>query len=583
LFKIIEIKMCSQSDEEFTYKFESGINYFKGGNSTGKTEFYKFIDFIFGSSDDISKKEWYKESLKKAVMIFEYQNIKYRCIRTLDKEINYFDYESEAINERNNITLAVYKDKLNKLFSTDEMLKKLKQFTNENLTFRTFTMFNFLGEKRQGLTYNFLDKCSDIKYYSKLNSVLNYIFNNNVEEIFELQKKIETLEAEVKNLKETSAKYDFINKQVNNNLRKLSSPKVYNGKNSNDILDYIIDYKQLNADKKIKKSKNIADLEFIYNELDEQIKIYENRKNDSKQILREYENKKMLLNTLNELLTDNKNFTYLVEPLTELLEEMDESISFSKYLIKDNTIQELKNQREILKEQIKDNNNKFQIFTIDDKNKFIILIEEYLSDNVKDVSDELEIKRKELKELKDKLKNLQNKDDTKKIDQFSNYITKLYKSAYEVSEIVGTDIDEKGFKIQYIKRGNVLQPKKNEYIKGKSVEVNYLMGSMARHTLIQLCGYLAFIKLLISEKRTPLIPILVFDHISKPFDKENISSIGKIISSFYEDISKEDVQMFIFDDKEFKDLGVEVDFSVDLKNTKKTGFNPFYVEKENNE
>lgn len=575
--------MCSQSDEEFSYKFESGINYFRGGNSTGKTEFYKFIDFMFGSSDDISKKEWYKDSLKNAVMIFEYQSIKYRCIRTLNKEMNYFDYESENFSEENKITLTAYKEKLNKLFSTDEILKNLKQFTNEHLTFRTFTMFNFLGEKRQGLTYNFLDKCSDVKYYSKLSSVLNYIFNNNVEKIFEVQKEIEILIKEVKNLKETSDRYDFIKKQVNNNLKKLSSSKIYNGKNSKDILDYIKDYKQLNTDNKIKKSKNIADLEFNYNELDEQIKVYENRKNDSKQILKEYENKKMLLNTLNELLTENENFTYLIEPLTELLEEMDESISFSKYLIEDNTIQELKKQREILKEQIKDDSNRFQIFSIEDKNKFIILIEEYLSDNVKDVSEELELKRQKLKELKETLKNLQNKNDTKKINQFSKYITKLYKSAYEVSEVVSTDIAENGFKIQYIKRGNVLQPKKTEYMNGKSVEVNYFMGSMARHTLIQLCGYLAFIKLLISENRTPLVPILVLDHISKPFDKDNISSVGKIISTFYEDISKEDIQMFIFDDKEFKDLGLEVDLFDDLKKSSKTGFNPFYIEKENNE
>lgn len=583
MFKIIEIKLCSKTDEEYIYEFESGINYFKGGNSTGKTEFYKFIDFMFGASDDISKKEWYKDSLKKAIMIFEYQNIKYRCIRTLNKEMNYFDYDSENISEENKLTLTAYKEKLNKLFSTDEILKNLKKFTNEHLTFRTFTMFNFLGEKRQGLTYNFLDKCSDIRYYSKLSSILNYIFNSNVEKIFEVQNEIEILTKEVKKLKEVSERYVFINKQVNNNLKKLSSPKIFNGKNSKEILDYIKEYKQLNVDKKNQKSKNIADLEFGYNELDEQIKVYENRKNDSKQILKEYENKKILLNILNELTIDNQNFTYLTEPLTELLEEMDESISFSKYLIEDNTIQEFKKQREILKEQIKDNNNKFQIFSIEDKNKSLLLIEEYLSDNVNDVSEELELKGKELKELKEELKKLQNKDDTKKINLFSNYITKLYKSAAEVSDVVGTDIAETGFKIQYIKRGNVLQPKKTEYMKGEKVEVNYFMGSMARHTLIQLCGYLAFIKLLISENRTPLVPILVFDHISKPFDKDNISSVGKIISTFYEDVSREDIQMFIFDDKEFKELGLEVDLFDGLEKSNKTGFNPFYTDKENNE
>ena len=90
---------------------------------------------------------------------------------------------------------------------------------------------------------------------------------------------------------------------------------------------------------------------------------------------------------------------------------------------------------------------------------------------------------------------------------------------------------------------------KKDIVKNEEVYVNYYMGSMARHTLIQICGYLAFIKLLINENRVPLIPIIVFDHISKPFDEQNVCAVGKVISKFYEDVSKNDIQMFIFDDK----------------------------------
>ena len=55
MFKIKKLRIFSPDNEEFVYKFKAGINYFRGGNSTGKTEFYKFIDFMFGSSEDISK------------------------------------------------------------------------------------------------------------------------------------------------------------------------------------------------------------------------------------------------------------------------------------------------------------------------------------------------------------------------------------------------------------------------------------------------------------------------------------------------------------------------------------------------
>ncbi|GAB6494062.1 hypothetical protein OA45_02537 [Bacillus sp. UMTAT18] len=581
MFKIKKLRIFSPDNEEFVYKFKAGINYFRGGNSTGKTEFYKFIDFMFGSSEDISKKNWFKNSFKQASMIFEYNSIKYNIIRTLDKEKNYFLYESETLNESDHINLNEYKDKLNAVFSNDEILKELKLFTNENLTYRTFTMFNFLGEKRQGLTYNFLDKCSDIKYYTKLNWVLNYIFNKNLGRIFELQEEIEKLKKEIKNLELMDSKYAFICTQVNENLKKLTSSKIYNGKNAEMILKFISDYKKLNMDEVVKKSKNIADLEFAYNQVDEQIKVYENRKIDSKEILKEYQNREILLKNLNVLLERNKELDYLVEPLNELLEEMDESISFSKYLIKDRTIIELKREREFLKEKLKDSEYRFKIFSIDEKKKSILLIEEYLGENIKDVNKELNIKKKALRSLTNEMKDLQNKDDNTKINSFSEYMTNLYKVAAEVSEIVSTDVSEKGFKIEYIKRGNVLQPKKKDIVKNEEVYVNYYMGSMARHTLIQICGYLAFIKLLINENRVPLIPIIVFDHISKPFDEQNVCAVGKVISKFYEDVSKNDIQMFIFDDKEFENLGLDVDIFAELKNDYKTGFNPFYAEQEN--
>lgn len=43
VFKIIRLDMVSNENETFTYLFESGINYFKGVNDSGKTEFYSFI------------------------------------------------------------------------------------------------------------------------------------------------------------------------------------------------------------------------------------------------------------------------------------------------------------------------------------------------------------------------------------------------------------------------------------------------------------------------------------------------------------------------------------------------------------
>ncbi|WP_223635288.1 hypothetical protein [Planococcus sp. 4-30] len=579
MFNISTLTIYSITEEEFTYNLEPGINYFKGVNSSGKTEFYNFIDYMFGSSENLINKPWYADVFNKAIMDFEINSIKYRLIRTRDPQVNFFSYASETHDEHNYINLVEYKERLNTVFSNGDYtyLKNIKEFTNENLTFRTFTMFNFLGEKRQGLTYNFFDKCSDVKYYTKLMPILNYLFNNNLEKINELQLELSKLQKQINQLETDSIKYNFIIEQINLNLKKLDTTKNFNGKNTEEIFEFINEYKKLNYIDKKNKGKNIVELEVMFNMVDEQIKVYENRIIDTRQIQKENRNRKELLGKLDNLLERNENFMYLIEPLEKLINDIDSSISFSKYLINDNTIQELKAQRELLKNDIKDNDNRFKIFTIEEKVKAITLIEEYLSANIKSSGPELVEKKKSIKEIKSELKALQNADDPKKIKDLSKYITILYTSAEGISNVVKEDSKQNGFKISYSKKGNVMQPVKTVLNKKAEEEVvNYYVGSMARHTLIQLSGYLAFLKMMLSEGRYPLIPLLVIDHISKPFDNENSKAIGKIISKAYEDIGKSNLQVFIFDDKEHEDLGLKVDYSENLVTTNKTGFVPFY-------
>lgn len=581
MFKISSITLYSLSGEEYTYKFSRGVNYFKGVNNTGKTEFYKFLDYMFGASDNVTNKPWYF-NFEKAKMVFEMNNISYCITRTMDSQRNYLAYykDHEEINEV--INLTEYKAKLNSIFAKGEYqtLREIKNFTDENLTYRTFTMFNFLGEKRQGVTYNFLDKCSDIKYYSKLNSILNYIFNNNLEKIFELQNKLLKLQKQVKKLENTAARNKFITEQINDNLIKLNAPKPFTGKNKGEILNFINQYKNLNEVTSKKDAKNIIDLQVNFNSIDEQIKVYENRLGDMKQIQNENENRKKLLTNLDALLEENQVFDYLVAPLKSLLEELDDSTSFYKYLINDKTIQDLKLKRELLKKEIKDSSNRFKIFTVEEKTKSIALIEEYLSADINLVDKELIDKKNTINTIKKELKILQNSDDPKKLKEMSNYITELYGSAASISDVVQEDTKQNGFQILYFKKGNVLQPvvkKLNE--ESKEEVVNYYVGSMARHTLLQLSGYLAFMAFMLQEEKYPLIPLLVIDHISKPFDDYNKKAIGKIISTVYDKIGKENLQIIIFDDDEYKDLGLNVDHFENLVTENKTGFIPFYSPK----
>lgn len=80
----------------------------------------------------------------------------------------------------------------------------------------------------------------------------------------------------------------------------------------------------------------------MYSNISEQIKIYENSISDAKQFENDNTNRKILLENLEQLLTEDQTFAYLVEPLKQLVNELNNTISFSQYTISDKTIAELK-------------------------------------------------------------------------------------------------------------------------------------------------------------------------------------------------------------------------------------------------
>ena len=163
MFKIDKLVLEDFKNHSYTYSFSEGINYFVGSNNTGKSEFYKFIDFMFGSSMNIKNYDWYRDSLKKATMKMTVNGVVYWITRTEHPEENYFKIDGDT--ETESISLIEYKEKLNEIFAYDEVsLRRLREFVEENMSYRVFTMFNFLGEKGQGLIRDFLDKCRDIKY-----------------------------------------------------------------------------------------------------------------------------------------------------------------------------------------------------------------------------------------------------------------------------------------------------------------------------------------------------------------------------------------------------------------------------------
>lgn len=270
---------------------------------------------------------------------------------------------------------------------------------------------------------------------------------------------------------------------------------------------------------------------------------------------------------------------YLVNPIISLTVDLDKSISFNKYLIQETTTRELKKQRDRIRQQILANKSRFAIYSVSEKEQAVTLIKEYLSyyDCDFDGGSLSEIRR-ELRKVREEIRILQNGNDTEKINSLSADITQLYKSSIEVSELAEYDFRKSGFHISYLKNGNILQPQILDEESDSADQIkNYYTGSMARHTLMQLCGYLGFLRMLIKEDKYPLIPFLVIDHISKPFDDKNQKALGAILHGAYTNLQKSEMQIILFDDEDASSLGLTPDHSINLLGEDKSGFNPFYM------
>lgn len=186
--------------------------------------------------------------------------------------------------------------------------------------------------------------------------------------------------------------------------------------------------------------------------------------------------------------------------------------------------------------------------------------------------DDLDDIKKEISRLKKELLNLKHSDDDISIYSISDTVTDLYHSASQVSSFVESDFKQLDFHIKFQKEGVGLQPTFSE----GDDSVDVFTGSRARHTLMQICGYLAFMRYLLQKRNVPFVPLLAFDHVSSPFDDGSCRAIGAIISKFYSLVDKKEVQLFLFETEEPDALGVDVDKYISLVSNGRTGFNPFY-------
>ncbi len=563
----------------YSYDFSEKINFFNGRNGTGKSEFVFFLNYMLGSSKDLSGKPWFND-LKRGTLVFKKGDSLLYFTRTGQKENNFFKID----NERDvPCSLNEYKLRLTKTFCPNlNALNDLREFADADLSIRSVISLNFLNENEigYGATENFLSMCHDFEHRHWTEIALNYIFNPNIIDILKIKNKIKDLENEIKNGEFELHKRNIYEMEINSSLADLGVNFQFSTTNADEIRTEIEKQKQLVSH----KNEESYIEAFYLNDVSERIKIASN----TEQHLKDYsliERKRLkILENLKSLIDKSTDYQELLNPLKRQIENIDLDVAFAQMVVKNDNLDRLKKIEKNIRTKSNSQEKNTQFITLDEKIKNIAIVEQSLSRFEKiNVTLNIEEKKKEIKELKTQLRALLYNVDQNKVQRMNSLINELYKSAKESSDLVKIDLSIENFVLNYFEKENLIVPSLLIATETEQKKQKNYRGSKARSALIQFCGYCALAIIASETIGLPYAHLLIVDHVSQPFDDANLKGIGAILKKFYELLSKDSCQIIFFDQKNELAMGIENAKHFDMADNQKTGFIPWYIEQSKNE
>lgn len=571
MFSIECLELISCSGETSKYSFSSGINYIHGPNSSGKTEFYNFIDYMLGADKkNLSEAPWFRGSLQAAKMQISFNGHVLILHRDLLGNEFWLVIDGTACKVSD---LEEYRKYLNSLFleSADEPAS-LSEYVGQELTYRTFTLFSFLSEVTVGRINGFFSKLLETKYRVKQRPLFDYLFSTDANRIVHLQRKIDDLNRQARELEARRAFNSHFLEAVNQELAKLGIVERFDGGNAaaiSELVESVVISTRLDSSSSL-VANDVEEVDQLRDDIKAQKQMIHELNGTKAQDAKRHR----LLDRLSSLIADDDSRADLLDQTCNLLSEIEVSIPRKDLDLQKELLEHKESRLTHLEAKLTAANVVFNPLDFDEKSKAVLVVNEYLSqysalckpDNYDDV-------KKEISQLKRELLKLKHSDDDASINFVSDTVTDLYQSASPASSFVASDFKQPDFYIKFQKEGVGLQPTFTE----GDYSVDVFTGSRARHTLMQVCGYFAFMHYLLQKRNIPLVPLLVFDHVSSPFDEESRGAIGVIISKFYSLVDKDDVQLFIFETEDPDALGIVPDKYISLVSDIQTGFNPFYT------
>lgn len=575
MFKIESLVLASGTAKEYDYHFSEGLNYISGSNDTGKTAFSDLIDFMLGGSDGkkISQSSAFNGTLSHAVLTMEYDG-QLLCLKRWIRENKY----EAAVNDVN-LPIndeASYRRAINDFLNRDtRQSDSMYAFTESNLTFRTFTLFSFLDENAVGCLDGFYSKLQSVKYRVKARDLFDYLFNPNPVRLKEIERQIFELQQEMHSLESQKWQEDILLETVNQGLTTLGVEKRFIGKNIIDIrqtIDALADAEVLARQEGIKD--DLASLRMSADTLADEIQVQTTMLQEMDKVEALNRKRVALLETLEKIAGDNESYANVVAGATSLLRSLKCSTSIADLDIQREILKKKRTCLQELRRKISTTGAKLNPPKYADKQLEIALICDCLDRyKASGIAERMDRAQADLRRLRNEAKEQKVCNDEAALNAVSKEITDLYLSAGEVSSFVQDDALLEDFCIEFKKEGVLLQPK----FAVDKMPTSYFAGSRARHSLMQLCGYLALMAFLVRRGDCPIVPILVFDHPSSPFDDENSKAIGAVFEHFYEGLDKSAIQVFLLEPTPPEKLGINPDTFIDLCDGGKSGFNPFWT------
>ena len=288
-------------------------------------------------------------------------------------------------------------------------------------------------------------------------------------------------------------------------------------------------------------------------------------KNQSSNMVDRKERIKRLLSIMSEIVSDEpdyEEYTRFIKDTIETLDEENVILSLTDY---NKAIKDIEKEKKKLDYQIELLKASSEKLSYEDAMKivgllehiFVVLQEEVDIVKYHDLSQEVENLKKEIKELKSSF-------NQKKINDFNKRLTEIYLGSGLEIQHLQDDIQEEGFALEFDPFRLCLSAK---HKKGDNI-VNFMPGSMARQTHIQMLVYLTMFEYL-NKNFSGFIymPLLVIDSANQPMGVDSFEKVYPVLVEMAEEVGIQTIFMS-------KDMisGIKDDDLIDISD----GLNKFH-------